>query len=170
MDLDPAPLAQIRKVQCHIYPQLMVGNFFFAQVWLHSSHIFWSSPHFEQSSPLRCVQKVCKLMQILNVLRCWCSFLSCIIKSILPSILKATVWLQVTLGKDAPYTSVLTWLNLAGIGYPPFRKSKITGFSLPDGMIVHVRITPTVIQCTLLETSPAGVGKGSFECFLPAFL
>ena len=47
-------------------------------------------------------------MQILNVLRSWCSFLSCIIKSILPSILKATVWLLVSLGKDATYTSVLT--------------------------------------------------------------
>ena len=109
-------------------------------------------------------------MQILNVLRSWCSFISCIIKSILPSILKATVWLQVTLGKDAPYTSELTWLNLAGIGYPPFRKSKITGFSLPDGMIVHLRITPTAIQCTILQTSPAGVGKGSFESFFPSFL
>lgn len=74
MDLDPAPLAQTRKVQCHIYPQLMVGKLFLHKCdYVH--HIFLSSPRFEQLSPLRCVRKVCKLMQILNVLLCCFFFL-----------------------------------------------------------------------------------------------
>ena len=47
-------------------------------------------------------------MQILNVLRCWFSFLSRFIKSIFTKYFEAAVWLHVSLGKDATYTSVLT--------------------------------------------------------------
>ena len=104
-------------------------------------------------------------MQILNVLLC-CFFF--FLKSILRSILKAIVQLKVNLVKGAPYSSVLTWLNLACIGYSALRKINFIVLSLPDGLFVHVRITPTVILS--YKHSQLGWGRGAVNAFFHPFL
>ena len=96
------------------------------------------------------------------------SLLVFFLKSILPSILKAIVQLKVNLGKGAPYTSVLTWLNLACIGYSALRKINFIVFSLPDGLLVHVIFTPTVILS--YKHPQLGWGRGAVNAFFHPFL
>ena len=62
-------------------------------------------------------------------------------KSILPSILKVTVQLKLNVGKGVPCTSgaylvEFCWYRVSST------KSNFIVFSLPGGMLVHVRITP----------------------------